>query len=51
MGTAVEEVKEYYTSEYGRLRDVTVSEDGKVYLCSSNGNNDQIILVDKTSTP
>jgi glucose/arabinose dehydrogenase len=51
QGTAVEEVKEYYTSQYGRLRDVIVSADGKVYLCSSNGNNDRIILIDKTSNP
>lgn len=51
QGTAVEEEKEYYTSQYGRLRDVIVSEDGKVYFCSSNGNNDRIILIDKSSTP
>jgi glucose/arabinose dehydrogenase len=38
----------YYTNTYGRLRDVCVSPEGAVYLCSSNGNNtDRIVEIKK----
>lgn len=43
-GTAVESVKEYFVGEYGRLRDVAISPDGKVYLCTDNGNNSDMII-------
>lgn len=41
-------VNEYYTNAHGRLRDVCVSPAGKVYICTSNGgNNDKIIEITK----
>ena len=36
---------EYFNGDYGRLRDVCVSPQGRVYLCTSNGNNDKIIEI------
>jgi glucose/arabinose dehydrogenase len=38
---------EYFTNKYGRMRDLCVSTDGKVYICTSNGTNDRIVVVDK----
>jgi aldose sugar dehydrogenase len=39
---------EYFTNKYGRMRDVCVSPVGKVYICTSNGgNNDRIIEISK----
>lgn len=44
-GDRVEAVNTYYKSTYGRLRDVCVAPDGKVYLITSNGANDKLIVV------
>jgi glucose/arabinose dehydrogenase len=39
---------EYFANRYGRMRDVCISPAGKVYICTSNGgNNDKIIEVRK----
>lgn len=47
-GTAIESVHEFFVNEFGRLRDVAISPDGKVYLCTDNGNNaDKIIEITK----
>ena len=32
--------------KYGRLRDVCIAPDGKVYVCTGNGTNDKIIVFD-----
>jgi glucose/arabinose dehydrogenase len=45
--TSIIETNEYFTNKYGRLRDICISPDGKVYLSSSNGSNDKIIVVSK----
>ena len=46
--TSIIETNEYFTNKYGRLRDICISPDGKVYLSSSNGGgNDKIIEVKK----
>jgi len=44
---AVTETNEFFTNAYGRMRDVCISPDGKVYICTSNGNNDKIVVVRK----
>ncbi len=38
---------EYFTSKYGRMRDICISPEGKVYICTSNGSNDRIIEISK----
>lgn len=39
---------DFFADVYGRMRDLCVSPDGKVYICTSNGgNNDMIIEVTK----
>jgi aldose sugar dehydrogenase len=49
-GTAIESVQEYFVNQFGRLRDVAISPDGKVYLCTDNGDNaDMIIEVTKSN--
>ncbi|MBL7746057.1 MAG: PQQ-dependent sugar dehydrogenase [Chitinophagaceae bacterium] len=35
---------EYFNNAHGRLRDVCISPEGKVYLCTSNGGNDDKII-------
>jgi len=37
-------VKEYFVNDYGRMRDLCISPDGKVYICTSNGGNDDKII-------
>jgi glucose/arabinose dehydrogenase len=43
-GTSVTETKTYFEGKWGRLRDLCVSPDGKVYVCTSNGGNDDVIV-------
>ena len=46
--TGITETNEYFVNTYGRMRDACVSPGGKVYICTSNGgNNDKIIEVKK----
>ena len=40
-------INEYYTNQYGRMRDICISPDGKVYICTSNGGNDRVIEISK----
>lgn len=43
--TAITGTNEFLNGAYGRMRDVCISPDGKVYICTSNGGNDKIIEV------
>lgn len=43
-GTVVENVHEWFVQDFGRLRDVAISPDGKVYLCTDNGGNQDMII-------
>lgn len=50
VGDRVETVTTFYKGTYGRLRDVCVAPDGKVYLITSNGSNgsnDKIVMINK----
>jgi glucose/arabinose dehydrogenase len=42
--TGIVETNEYFRNDYGRMRDVCISPAGKVYICTSNGNNDDKII-------
>lgn len=45
---SIAQTNEYFERKYGRMRDVCVSPEGKVYICTSNGgNNDKIIEITK----
>lgn len=47
-GTAVTATNEFFVNKYGRMRDICISPEGKVYLCTSNGSNDKIIEIRKS---
>jgi aldose sugar dehydrogenase len=40
----VTETNEFFNGKYGRMRDICISPEGKVYICTSSGN-DKIIVV------
>lgn len=44
---SIVETNEYFENVYGRMRDVCISPEGKVYICTSNGADDKIIVVSK----
>ena len=43
--TEVTEAFEFFNNKYGRLRDICIAPDGKVYFSTSNGSNDKIVVV------
>ena len=43
----VVETNDYLSGIYGRMRDVCISPDGKVYICTGNGSNDKIVVISK----
>lgn len=45
--TKIVGTKNFYVNEFGRLRAITQSPEGKIYFCTSNGNNDKIIEISK----
>lgn len=45
--SSITTTNEYFSGKYGRVRDLCISPIGKVYLCTSNGNNDKIIEITK----
>ena len=45
--TKIETTKSFYVNEFGRLRAVCQSPEGKIYICTSNGSNDKIIEIAK----
>jgi len=45
--TKIEGTKDLFVNSYGRMRDVCISPEGKIYVCTSNGNDDKIIEIYK----
>jgi glucose/arabinose dehydrogenase len=47
-GTSIASSKQYFRGNWGRLRDICISPAGRVYICTSNGgNNDQLVEIQK----
>ena len=47
-GQSITSSKEYFRGNWGRLRDIAISPEGRVYLCTKNGgNNDRLIEIQK----
>lgn len=45
--TKIVSTQNFYVNEFGRLRAVCQSAEGKIYICTSNGSNDKIIEIGK----
>jgi glucose/arabinose dehydrogenase len=45
--TGITAANEYFINVYGRMRDICISPQGKVYVCTSNGGDDKIIEITK----
>ena len=43
-GNSVTSTAVYFKSDHGRLRDICISPSGNVYICTSNGGNDDKII-------
>ncbi len=43
--TTVTETNEFFANAYGRMRDICIAPDGKIYICTSNGGNDKVVVV------
>ncbi|MXV50183.1 PQQ-dependent sugar dehydrogenase [Pedobacter sp. HMF7647] len=43
----ITETKEFFKDEFGRLRDLCISPDGKIYFITSNGTNDKLVVITK----
>lgn len=41
---SIADTKEFLTSEYGRMRDVCVAPDGRIFICTSNGENSDVLI-------
>ena len=40
----IDSTTDYFVDQYGRLRDICISPEGKVFLCTSNGGNEDVIV-------
>jgi glucose/arabinose dehydrogenase len=43
--TGIDSTFEFYINKYGRMRDVCISPEGKVYVCTDNGDDDKIVEI------
>ena len=46
-GKSITATTSFFKNEWGRLRDLCIAPSGKVYVCTSNGNDDRIIEIGK----
>lgn len=43
--SAITATSTYLNEQYGRLRDLAISPEGKVYVCTGNGSNDKVVEI------
>jgi glucose/arabinose dehydrogenase len=43
-GKTVSALQKYFSGKWGRLRDLCISPQGRVYLCTSNGGNKDVLI-------
>lgn len=43
-GKTIDNQQVFFKNKFGRLRDLCISPDGKVYLCTSNGSNRDVLV-------
>jgi aldose sugar dehydrogenase len=41
---SITENHDFFVNQYGRMRDVCVAPDGRVFICTSNGDNNDVIV-------
>jgi glucose/arabinose dehydrogenase len=46
-GKSIVSSSTWYSNKWGRLRDLCISPDGKVYVCTSNGSNDLLVEISR----
>lgn len=46
-GNGIDEIKELFRGTYGRLRDICIAPDGRIFVATSNGSNDKILVLKK----
>lgn len=46
-GNGIDEIKELFRGTYGRLRDICIAPDGRIFVATSNGSNDKILVIKK----
>lgn len=43
-GRSIVQTQTFFKDQWGRLRDLCISPDGKVYICTSNGGNNDVLI-------
>jgi aldose sugar dehydrogenase len=43
-GSSISDTTDHFVNQFGRLRDLAISPEGKVYICTDNGNNTDVIV-------
>jgi aldose sugar dehydrogenase len=43
----VTEEREFFSNTFGRIRDIAIAPDGKVYLCTGNGSDDKLVVIER----
>ena len=43
-GRSIIQTQTFFKDQWGRLRDLCISPDGKVYICTSNGGNNDLLI-------
>jgi len=43
-GSSIGDTTSHFASQFGRIRDLAIAPSGKVYFCTDNGNNSDVIV-------